>query len=112
MLHPSEKHSYFWTLDSDKNPMPCDSVEEWSEWLGKSGRLVGSDCIGTIKINTMATGINCQKMEGQPPLIFETWVIDSDKGAIERCYYATWSEALEGHHLAVFYYRLQRKEEH
>lgn len=98
---PKRPMSHFWTLDSDKNPLPCDSIEEWSSWVGKSGRLVDNDYVGHIEISTVAVGINCQQNPGEPPLIFETLVTDRLKDVQVSYHYATWEEAEKGHQKIV-----------
>lgn len=96
--------SSFYYLDENKNAIPCDCLT-WGYQLKsmKDNKHVGDEEINGKRISTVWLGLNHQRDDCEPPLIFETMVFGED-GYMRDIYcerYSTWQEAEEGHKRAV-----------
>ncbi|PWT75885.1 MAG: hypothetical protein C5B60_04755 [Chloroflexi bacterium] len=85
----------FWTLDDNKNPIPCD-IWEWGEIMDSPRRIVAQDYIGDEHVSTVFLGLD--HGWGACPLIFETMIFAPGKDYDQeqwRC--STWADAEQQH---------------
>lgn len=74
--------------------VPCESLEEWSDWFERADRRVGETWLDDVRISTVFLGL-CSLGEREP-LLFETAVFVSD--SVHRMgRYSVWEEAEAGH---------------
>ena len=85
----------YWVLDSDKNLIQVDSVEEWARFFESGDRIMKQETIGESQVSTVFLGID-HRFGSDPPLLFETMVFGGKcDGHQERC--STWKQAEEMH---------------
>lgn len=86
---------YYYILNEQGDPVPCDSSMEWALWFEYSNRQVALDERGDVRVSTVFLGLDHSFNHG-PPLLFETMVFGGPEDeAQER--YTTRAEALVGH---------------
>jgi len=83
-------------LDENHNPILCNDLLKWAEWLEKADRRVDKTTITEgVEVSTVFLGLDHSFGEGKP-LLFETMVFGGKSdGGMDR--YATWDEAVAGH---------------
>jgi hypothetical protein len=105
--HIPYKRPIYYTLDANKNPVPCSSFEFEKDCRDFENRKrVAKTTIGPYTVSTVFLSIDHNFGKGQP-ILFET-MIWSDKdinnpGAFfdVQYRYRTWEEAMEGHRRIV-----------
>jgi len=74
------------TLNESGEPVPCDDLFKWGEWMQSANRHVGDTWLGDIRISTVFLGLNHEYRPDLPPLLWETMVfggsMDQEQ---ERC---------------------------
>lgn len=84
---------YFYTLDKNDNPVPCDSYLD----LPMDRRRVAYDKIDEVEISTVFFCINHNLFQpNEPPILYETMVFGGDHDGYQRRY-TNRTEALAGH---------------
>jgi hypothetical protein len=87
------------------DPKSTDSLS-WQQWFKTANRAVARTEIrpGTL-VSTVFVGLNLSSVAGEPPIHFETEVIEAqdDPATRRRRRYATWAEAELGHMEMVEY---------
>jgi hypothetical protein len=90
----------YYTLDSNKQSIPC-NVLEWARFFNDIGnRRVAFTVLGDTNVSTVFLGLD-HSFGGPVPVLFETLAhnpINEDE-LMER--YTTWEEAVEGHNKMV-----------
>lgn len=82
-------------LDPNRQPIPCDDVTTWADWMASAPRKVGHDCVDRCSVHTTFTGTDLSVGLGRP-LWFETMVFAPDS-CLVLGRYSTWDEAAAGH---------------
>lgn len=85
-----------YVLDMDKNPVKCDDLFEWSEWMDddKNTRVAKTEK-GGIWVSTVFLGLD-HSMGGKTPVLFETMIFGGQDNEYQtRC--ATYPEAVAMH---------------
>lgn len=100
-------------LDAEHRVIPEPDIMAWARWFEDwQARIVANDEIvhhgRPCEVSTVCVGVNQNYTLVGPPLIFETMVfwLHPDGSREEAAFdltdrYATWAEALAGHHLAL-----------
>lgn len=83
----------FFSLDENKNPVPC-SLEEYKSCQ------VARNVIDEFEISTIFIGIN-HNLFGGAPILFETMIFKNNNSLDFQERYDSWDKALEGHKKAV-----------
>jgi hypothetical protein len=104
-------------LDADHTVIPEPDMQAWGAWFEDwQGRIVAQDEIlyhgRPLFVSTVCVGVDQNYSLVGPPWVFETMVFEmhedgsreavdytDDFGMTDR--YATWAEALAGHHLTL-----------
>lgn len=93
----------FYTLDENKNVIPCD-ITEWQKYYNpleeQKDKRVGHDKFNDMFISTVFLGLD-HNYFGGVPIVFETMVFDKDGNDIYQERYHTWEEAVNGHKTAM-----------
>lgn len=92
----------YWTLDADRNPVPCD-MREHAAMFESADRIVDSTWIGTaIQVSTVFLGVdhNYGFEAESRPILFETMIFGGEHDEAQARY-CTWDEAEAGHKQAV-----------
>jgi hypothetical protein len=95
------KHHYIW--DKRTNETPAVTLDEWGAWIQDNSRdkHVGDEFVDKYRVSTVFLGLDHRFGGEGPPLIWETMVF-SPGGSDDYCErYATYEEALAGHHKAI-----------
>lgn len=83
-------------LDESGEPIKCESLKEWGEWMGRIDRSVVQTILDTgTRISTVFLGLDHGHGSG-PPLLYETMVFGGPMNQEEQRY-STRREALAGH---------------
>lgn len=83
-----------------KRPLKTD-VATWTKWLEEANRLVDETIIGSdIFISTTFLGIAYSFDQEDRPLLFAT-IVNGGAMSGHANHYATWDEAVSGHHEIV-----------
>lgn len=93
-------------LDDDGKAIPCESLQEWGEWMESEDRTVAwhfqENANGQpLTVSTVFLGLDHQWIGG-PPLLWETMIFggdEDDDGSQWR--YASRDEALANHNMVV-----------
>lgn len=98
-------------LDKDGNPVPCEDVIVWAEWMQRNGTQIALDEDANYRISTIFLGLNYGVIEGFP-ILFETMVFDQKTGKDEYCLrFSSRVGALQGHERAMQEFGVKRKVE-
>jgi hypothetical protein len=82
-------------LDGHK-PVVVNDVVVWGRWMQTADRHVALDTVGDVRVSTVFLGLDHRFGPGSP-VLFETMVFGGPLDQ-EQNRYATWDEALAGHH--------------
>ncbi len=80
-----------------KTPVRCIETADWSDWMRNTRRRVARTIGEDAYVTTIFLGVNHSFFKRETPQLFETMVFQ-DNGILESSRYATWDEALQGHH--------------
>lgn len=95
-----------WILEG-RTPKPVDLMT-WARWFEDlEARRIGYTEIGEAAVSTVFLGIDHNFTGKGPPILFETMIsgVSSDGAWDHQSRYATYTEAEEGHALAVEWVR-------
>lgn len=89
-----------------KEPIPCEDIHEWGEWMAVADRTVLKtvlehidDSEKRVGISTVFLGVD-HRFDKGPPILFETMVFGGPMdGEMNR--YCTWEQAEQGHNSMV-----------
>jgi hypothetical protein len=81
------------------NPIPCEDIFLWSEWMEKANRHVGEDILGDIRVSTIFLGLD-HNYHGGKPILYETMIFGGPNDQYQQRYY-TKEEALKEHAYAL-----------
>jgi len=112
---PNDDHT-FYTFNPVTHEVRRATHEEWSTWFDThyaTGAMIvqQTQMNDDIYISTVFTGLNRQLDPMEPPMIFETKMFHRLRN--ENCtydYYATYDDALAGHHNAMNEWRMAEDE--
>lgn len=93
---------YKYILDVDGNPVPCEDVVAWGEWMEDAERRVINSVHPKtgVRVSTVFLGIDHGWDDRKPPLLWETMVFGGpSNGTMNR--YSTLAEAQDGHRQMV-----------
>src|SRR5262245_20975461 len=82
-------------LDDDHQPIACEDLMVWGQWMETAHRVVEQTALPQGKISTVFLGLDHQFTNG-PPLLFETMVFGGPLDG-EQNRYSTWDDAVRGH---------------
>lgn len=83
-------------LDENDEPLVCNDLETWSEWMGTIDRRVLRDFIDGTEVSTVFLGIDYRHVGDGPPILWETMTFSETQcRVIAR--YVTKLAALQGH---------------
>lgn len=92
----------------DRQPVRCNDIMKWGEWLNTAERHVGDDRIGDVRISTVFLGLD-HGAHGRP-LLFETMIFGGPRDQhCWRC--STWEEAKARHAAAIALIRAETEQE-
>lgn len=83
-------------LDSDKQPVEVESLQEWAQFMEDADRQVARTERGSISVSTIFLGLDHSFSPDGPPILFETMVFGGRLDQEQRRY-STWAEAIAGH---------------
>lgn len=86
-------------LDDQKNPVRCDSMEQWGDFIRvPDNKIVASSEFGDARVSTVFLGMD-HSFGGGLPLLFETMIFGGKHDGYQERYH-TWAEAEAGHDVA------------
>lgn len=86
----------------DKIAYPCDSLQEWAEFMECGERRVAETSIENVWVSTIFLGLN-HNFGGGEPLLFETMVFMREEGALSSNDFepmfrtSNWGDAEQAH---------------
>lgn len=90
-------------LDENKQPILCDDINIYGKWFADiNNRRVAKTIIGKVEISTvfLVYDHSFHLPGGGKPVLFETMIFGGKHNEYQERY-CTWTEAEEGHKLAV-----------
>lgn len=94
------KDGQFYILDREKKEAVLVDITTWSKWLETADRTLKITDMSKIIVSTVFLGMEYDYTQGDDLLLFGTLVLGGTMdGYLVR--YATWDEAIEGHHEVV-----------
>lgn len=94
------KHNQFYILDAETKQVVQADLATWSRWLESAERKVAETILGGgVFVSTAFLGM-AYTFEAGEPLLFATIVTGGAMSGYAN-HYATWDEALAGHHEMV-----------
>jgi|SRR5437667_4983830 len=92
----------YYTLDENKNPVPCTREETGKFYKNRDLKRVARDEIDGYTISTVFLCID-HRFDEDKPVLFETMVFDNNNYGVDvySKRYHTWQEAEEGHKKAI-----------
>lgn len=90
---------WYYTLDENKNPVPCDDLIKWATWMeGPLNNLsVGHTVFRDFYVSTVFLGLDHTFGQRPEPTLFETMIFYNDGTPTVKRRYSTWAEAEAGH---------------
>ena len=94
------KDGQFYILDRERKEAVLTDIATWSKWLETANRTLKITDMSKIIVSTVFLGMEYDHSLGDELLLFGTLVLGGNMdGYLVR--YATWDEAIEGHHEVV-----------
>jgi hypothetical protein len=98
-----DTHFGFYILDDNGEPVPCESVRKWGDFMQTATRTVARETVAGFDISTVFLGID-HAFHGGPPVLWETMIFGPGRTMAFDGYqkrYTSRAAALEGHAEAV-----------
>lgn len=83
-------------LDSHGNPVPCENLMAWGQWMEVMDRRVAYTSVYGVRVSTVFLGLDHNFFSDGPPILFETMVFGGKHDQYQDRYY-TRQEAEQGH---------------
>lgn len=93
---------FFYILDENKNPVACDDVAAWGEFMHnkENKRVAFTKISDEVEVSTVFLGMDHSHGDSNDPLLFETMIFGGflNQGLARYC---TYQDALKGHEAMV-----------
>lgn len=98
-VRAEEQPMNLYTLDANRNPVPCTDTIRWCQWMQTADRKVDLTVIGPVDVSTVFLGLDHSHGQGSP-LLWETMTFSDDLNGPpqeqDRCS-GTWADAQAMH---------------